>query len=101
MPLVQNIPINIIVENVQAILDSAESGYGDDLADAVQDMDTDFIVEHDEDKYEDQDLENNSSDSPNNNQPQAIAHESTSANDKNLQNKRPSKEKENTEKEIH
>ena len=40
-------------------------------------------------------------DSPNYNQPHAIVHESNSADNINVQNKCPSKKKENIEKEIH
>ena len=101
MALLQNIPIKITLENVWAILDSVESDYEDNLADVREDLDTDFVVEDNEDKHEDQDEEDNSLDSPNNNQPHAIAHDFTSANDTNVPKKCPSKEKENTEKEIH
>ena len=108
MPLLQNIPINITLENVRAILDSVESDQEDDLADVMEDSDTDFIVEGNQDKHEDQDEEDNSLDNynligkvPTYNQPDAIANESTSAEDTNVQNKCPSDEKEDTEKEIH
>ena len=108
MPLLQNIPINITLENVRAILDSVESDQEDDLADVMEDSDTDFIVEGNQDKHEDQDEEDNSLDNYNligkvttYNQPDAIANESTSAEDTNVQNKCPSEKKEDTEKEIH
>ena len=44
-------PINITPENACAILDSVESDYKDDLADAVEDLDTEFVVEGNENKH--------------------------------------------------
>ena len=72
MPLPQNIPINITPENVWAILDSVESDYEDDLADVMEDSGTEFVVENNEEKYEDQDEEDNSLDSLNYNELHAI-----------------------------
>ena len=72
MPLPQNIPINITPENVWAILDSVESDYEDDLADVMEDSGTEFVVENNEEKYEDQDEEGNSLDSLNYNELHAI-----------------------------
>ena len=67
----------------------------------MEDLDTEFVVEGNEDKHEYQDGEDNSLDSPNYNQLHAIVHKSNSADDTNVQNKCPSEEKENTVKEIH
>ena len=72
MPLPQNIPINITPENVWSILDSVESDYEDDLADVMEDSGTEFVVENNEEKYEDQDEEDNSLDSLNYNELHAI-----------------------------
>ena len=72
MPLPQNIPINITPENVLAILDSVESDYEDDLGDVMEDLGTEFVVENNEEKHEDQDEEDNSLDSPNYNELHAI-----------------------------
>ena len=67
----------------------------------MEDSDTDFVVEYNEFKHEDQDEEDNSLDSRSYNQPLSIVHESNSADNTNVQNKCPSEEKENTEIEIH
>ena len=72
MPLPQNIPINITPENVWAILDSVESDYEDDLADVMEGSGTEFVVENNEEKHEDQDEEDNSLDSSNYNELHAI-----------------------------
>ena len=67
----------------------------------MEDSDTDFIVEGNQDKHEDQDEEDNSLDNynligkvPTYNQPDAIANESTSAEDTNVKkNAHPKKKK--------
>ena len=74
-------------------MDSVESDYKDDLADAVEDLDTEFVVEGNENKHGYQDKEDDSLDSPNYNQPHAIVHESNSADVTKVQNKCSSKEK--------
>ena len=79
MPFPQNIPINITPENERAILDSVESDYENDLAHVMEDSHTEFVVEDNEDKYQDQHEEYNLLDSPNYNQPHAIVNESNSA----------------------
>ena len=61
MSLAQNIQIDITPENIWTILDSVESDYKNDLADVVEDSDTEF--EDNEDKHEDQDEEDNLLDS--------------------------------------
>ena len=56
MPLPQNIPINITPENVWTVLDAVESDFDNDLADVMEDSDTEFVVENeqkDDDKVED------------------------------------------------
>ena len=100
MPLAQNIPINVTLENVWIVSDSVESDYKNDLADVIEDSDTEFVAEDNQDKPENQDKEDNSLDS-HNNQHHAIVHESTSAVDTNVQNKCTSEENENIRKEIH
>ena len=82
------------------VLDSVESDYKNDLADVIEDSDTEFVAEDNQDKHENQDKEDNSLDS-HNNQHHAIVHESTSAVDTNIQNKCTSEENENIRKEIH
>ena len=67
----------------------------------MKDSDTEFVVEDNENKHEDQSEDENLMDSPNYNQPLTIGHESDSADNIDVQNKCPSKEKENIEKEIH
>ena len=94
MPLAQNIPINVTLENVWVISHSVESDYKNDLADVIEDSDTEFVAEDNQDKHENQDKEDNSLDS-HNNQHHAIVHESTSAADTNVQNKCTSEENEN------
>ena len=94
MPLAQNIPINVTLENVWVVSDSVESDYKNDLADVIEDSDTEFVAEDNQDKHENQDKEDNSLDS-HNNQHHAIVHESTSAVDTNVQNKCTSEENEN------
>ena len=49
-------------KKVAAILETNESDYEDDLADVMEDLDTDFVIEDNEDKHEDQDEEDNSLD---------------------------------------
>ena len=77
MPLPQNIPINITPENVWAVLDAVESDFEDDLADVMEDSDTEFVVE-DEEKDEDQERDTEAAISSNTNQtPHAIVHDLT------------------------
>ena len=45
MPLPQNVPINITPENVWVVLDTVQSDFEDDLADVMEDSDTEFVVE--------------------------------------------------------
>ena len=45
MPLAQNIPINVTLENVWVISHSVESDYKNDLADVIEDSDTEFVAE--------------------------------------------------------
>ena len=66
----------------------------------MEDLDTEFVANDNEDKHQDQDEENKLSDSPNYNQPHAIEHESNSTEDTNVQKKCSSEEKKNTEKET-
>ena len=65
MPLPQNIPINITPENVCAIIDAVESDFEDDLANVMEDSDTEFVVEDeqkDNEKDEDQEADTSISD---------------------------------------
>ena len=65
MPLPQNIPINITPENVWAVLEVVESDFEDDLADVMEDSDTEFVVEdgqNDDNKDEDQEADTSISD---------------------------------------
>ena len=91
---------NVTPENVWAISDSVESDYKNDLADVMEDSDTEFVVEDNQEKHEDQDEEDNSLDSHNYNQHHAIVHESTYAVDTNVRNKCTFKENENIGNEI-
>ena len=66
----------------------------------MEDSNTDFIVEGNQDKHEDQDEEDNSLDNynligkvPTYNQPDAIENESTSAEDTNVKKKMPIRRK--------
>ena len=54
MPLPQNIPINITPEDIWAVLDVVESDFEDDLANVMEDLDAEFVVE-DEQKDDDKD----------------------------------------------
>ena len=54
MPLPQNIPNNITTENVRIVLDALESDFKHDLADVMEDSDTEYVVE-DEQKDDDKD----------------------------------------------
>ena len=68
----------------------------------MEDSDTEFVVEDNQDKHEDQAKEDNALDLPSYNQPHAMVDECmVDADDTNVLNKCPSKEKENTKKEIH
>ena len=66
----------------------------------MEDSDTEFVVEDNQEKHEDQDEEDNSLDSHNYNQHHAIVHESTYAVDTNVRNKCTFKENENIGNEI-
>ena len=97
MPLPQNIPITITPENVWAVLDSVESDFEDELADVMEDSDTEFVIEDEEiDDNPDKENEKNTdiSNSPDTNETlHAIVHErNTTKNDV---------EANNTMKEIH
>ena len=48
MPLPQRISVNITPENVWALLDEVDSDLEDDLADVMEDSDTEFVVEDEE-----------------------------------------------------
>ena len=48
MPLPQRISVNITPENVWALLDEVDSDLEDDLADVIEDSDTEFVVEDEE-----------------------------------------------------
>ena len=48
MPLPQKIPVDITPQNVWAILDSVDSDFEDELADVMEDSDTEFVVEDNE-----------------------------------------------------
>ena len=54
MSLPHNIPTNITPENVWAVLDAVESDFEDDLADVMEESDTEFVIE-DEQKDDDKD----------------------------------------------
>ena len=112
MPLPQNIPINIISENVWAVLDDVESDFEDDLADVMEDSDTEFVVEDeqkDDDKDEDQEADTSISDT--NQSLQAIVHDLAKDNDTDVQDEKinessnvvdsAAKSKDDTLKEIH
>ena len=65
MPLPQNVPVNITPENVWTALGAVESDFEDDLADVMEDSDTEFVVEDeqkDDDKDEDQEVDTSISD---------------------------------------
>ena len=112
MSLPQNIPINITPENVWAVLDAVESDFEDDLADVMEDSDTEFVVE-DEHKNDDKDEDHaaNTSISDTNQTLQAIAHDSAKDDDTDVQDEKinessnvvdsAAKRKDDTLKEIH
>ena len=112
MSLPQNIPINITPENVWAVLDAVESDFEDDLADVMEDSDTEFVVE-DEQKNDDKDEDHaaNTSISDTNQTLHAIAHDSAKDDDTDVQDEKinessnvvdsAAKRKDDTLKEIH
>ena len=112
MPLPQNIPINIISENVWAVLDAVESDFEDDLADVMEDSDTAFVVEEEQkDNDKDEDQEADTSISNTNQSLHAFVHDSAKHNDIDIQNEKinessnavnsAAKSKDDTLKEIH
>ena len=80
------------------MLISVESDYEGDLADVMEDSDSEFVAEDNEDKYESLGEEDTLLHLPNYNQSNATAHESNSACDTIFQNYCLSEEKENTKK---
>ena len=112
MPLPQNIPINITPENVWAVLDAVESDFEDDLADVMEDSDTEFVVEDEQkDDNKDKDQEADTSISDTNQSLHAIVHDLAKDNDTDVQDEKinessnvvdsAAKSKDDTLKEIH
>ena len=112
MPLPQNIPINITPEDVWAVLDAVESDFEDDLADVMEDSDTEFVVEYeqkDDDKDKDQEADTSISDT--NQTLHGIVHDSAKDDDTDVQDEKinessnavdsAAKRKDDTLKEIH
>ena len=87
MPLPQYIPINITLENVWAVLDAMESDFKDDLADLMDESDTEFVVEDEQkDNNTDEDQETDTSISDTNESLHAIVHDTAKDNDTEVQN---------------
>ena len=81
MPLPQKIPVDITPQNVWAILDSVDSDFEDELADVMEDSDTEFVVEDNETEDEQNFVMERNSENSNltNEKPHAIVHDSKSS----------------------
>ena len=87
MPLPQYIPINITLKNVWAVLDAMESDFKDDLADLMDESDTEFVAEDEQkDDNKDEDQETDTSISDTNESLHAIVHDTAKDNDTEVQN---------------
>ena len=100
MPLPQTIPIDITPDNVWAILDAVESDFEDDLADVMEDSDTEFVIEDEqEDNYRDLDVISTSLET--NQALHAIVHNPIQVDDTDVQHKFNLLNNTDTTKEIH
>ena len=81
IPLPQKIPVDITSQNVRAILDSVDSDFEDELADVMEDSDTEFVVEDNETEDEQNFVMERNSENSNltNEKPHAIVHDSKSS----------------------
>ena len=87
MPLPQYIPINITLENFWAVLDAMESDFKDDLADLMDESDTEFVAEDEQkDDNKDEDQETDTSISDTNESLHAIVHDTAKDNNTEVQN---------------
>ena len=89
MPLQQNVQINIAPENVWAVLDALESNFEDDLANAMEDSNTELVVEDEQkndDKNEDQEID--TSISGTNQTLHVVVHDSAKNNDADVQDEK-------------
>ena len=112
MPLSQNIPINITLQNFCAVLDAVQSNFEDNFEGVMEDSDTKFVVENKQkDDNKEKDQEADTSISYKNQSLHATVHDSTKDNDTDIQDEKinessnvvdsAAKSRDDTIKEIH